>query len=304
MYDEEQAATMASAITTATSESPKRWLTPSQIEGLISFATGIAVTAVLAYGWLHRADHWINPETGVGYALGILGGSLMLLLLVYPFRKRIRFLRAIGSVGFWFRFHMLLGLLGPLAILYHARYSWGALNSAVAMGAMLIVAGSGLIGRFLYSRVHRGYSGRKLEARAILTDMHAFLDNLALMGADGALVKDRLAPFEQKAVAAGASFWVSARAVLGIGLETRLAYYRLFRDIRSLPLTDNGRSREMLKARSRILSDSSSYLNSVRRAAEFAFYDRMLRLWHVLHLPLFFVLVATAIIHIVAVHMY
>ena len=40
------------------------------------------------------------------------------------------------------------------------------------------------------------------------------------------------------------------------------------------------------------------------RAAEFAFYDRLLRLWHLLHLPLFVVLVAAAILHIVAVHMY
>jgi hypothetical protein len=295
---------MASAITPATRDGSKRWLTPSQIEGLISFATGATLTAVLIYGWLHRDDRWINPEHGIGYALGILGGSLMLLLLVYPFRKRIRFLRAIGSVGFWFRFHMLLGLLGPLAILYHARYSWGALNSAVAMGAMLIVAGSGLIGRFLYSRVHRGYSGRKLEARAILTEMHAFLDDLGTLGTDGALVKERLAPFEQKAVAAGAGFWISARAVLDIGIETRLTRYRLIRDMRAMPVPHSGQNVPLLQARTRMLDDAASYLDSVRRAAEFAFYDRMLRLWHVLHLPLFFVLVATAIIHIVAVHMY
>jgi hypothetical protein len=295
---------MASAINRNLNESPKRWLTPSQVEGLMSFATGIAVAAAVIYGWLHRDDRWINPESGIGYALGILGGSLMLLLLVYPFRKRIRFLRAIGSVGFWFRFHMLLGLLGPVAILYHARYSWGALNSAVAMGAMLIVAGSGLIGRFLYSRVHRGYSGRKLEARAMLSEMHAFLDDLATMGEDGALVKARLALFEQKAVAAGAGFWISARAVLGIGIDTRVANYRLIRDLRALPVPGGVARPALDKMRSRILSDASSYLDSVRRAAEFAFYDRMLRLWHVLHLPLFFVLVATAIIHIVAVHMY
>jgi hypothetical protein len=295
---------MASVITPGLSEGQKRWLTPSQVEGLMSLVTGAVITAALIYGWLHRDDHWINPENGIGYALGIVGGSLMLLLLVYPFRKRIRYLRAIGTVGFWFRFHMLLGLLGPLAILYHARYSWGALNSAVAMGAMLIVAGSGLIGRFLYSRVHRGYSGRKLEARAMLAEMHAFLDDLATMGDDGALVKARLAPFEQRAVAAGAGFWLSARAVLGIGVDTRVANYRLVRDLRALPVPTSVAKPAFLKVRSRILSDASTYLDSVRRAAEFAFYDRMLRLWHVLHLPLFFVLVATAVIHIVAVHMY
>ena len=46
------------------------------------------------------------------------------------------------------------------------------------------------------------------------------------------------------------------------------------------------------------------YFEAVRRAAEFAFYDRLLRLWHLLHLPLFIVLVAATILHIVAVHMY
>ena len=37
-----------------------------------------------------------------------------------------------------------------------------------------------------------------------------------------------------------------------------------------------------------------TYFTAVRRAGEFAFYDRMLRLWHILHLPLFFILIATA----------
>jgi hypothetical protein len=46
------------------------------------------------------------------------------------------------------------------------------------------------------------------------------------------------------------------------------------------------------------------FFKSVRRAAEFAFYDRLLRLWHLMHLPLFFLLVAAALLHIVAVHMY
>jgi hypothetical protein len=92
--------------------------------------------------------------------------------------------------------------------------------------------------------------------------------------------------------------------VLGSGIDTRLANFRLARDLRALPVAAGVERSAILKVRSRVLADASSYLDSVRRAAEFAFYDRMLRLWHVLHLPLFFVLVATAIIHIVAVHMY
>jgi hypothetical protein len=286
---------MASVIRGDVGTTTKPLLTPGQVEGLISFCTGIVLTAMLIYGWLHRHDRWIDPETGIGYWLGIIGGSLMLLLLVYPFRKRIRFLKAIGSVGFWFRFHMLLGLLGPLAILYHARYSWGALNSAVAMTAMLIVAGSGLIGRFLYSRVHRGYSGRKLEMRAMLHEMHEVLDSLSGLGEAGTRVQARLVPFEQQAVAAGSGFWTSASAVLGIGISTRRAQMVVRRELRDATTRET---------RAKIISQSATFLHSVRCAAEFAFYDRMLRLWHLLHLPLFFILVATAIIHVVAVHMY
>ena len=56
--------------------------------------------------------------------------------------------------------------------------------------------------------------------------------------------------------------------------------------------------------RKRLVALAADYLDAVRHAAEFAFYDRMFRLWHLFHLPLFFILVVTAIIHIIAVHMY
>lgn len=257
-----------------------------------------AVVLALVVGWLDRGDDWVDPHRGLGYALGIIGGSMMLILLAYPVRKRMRApRRKVGSVGFWFRFHMLLGLTGPLAILYHARFSWGALNSAVAMGAMLIVAGSGLVGRFLYSRVHRGYSGRKLELRGLKADMDALLGDLSGAGAGREDILGQLRSFEARAIAAGASFWSSAAAVTGLGLETRRAERRLRRMLADLPLSGDGQARALR-------TQVGDYFQAVRRAAEFAFYDRLLRLWHLLHLPLFFLLVATAILHVVAVHMY
>lgn len=270
-------------------------LTAGAIERFVSALVALAVAGAIGWGWLHRANSGIDPERGVGYALGILGGSMMLLLLGYPLRKRAKpAARTAGSVGFWFRFHMLLGLLGPLAILYHSRFSWGALNSAVALGAMIVVASSGLIGRFFYSRVHRGYSGRKLELRTLKQEIQQLLGELEQRGvAPDAIVRD-LQPFEDRAVAAGSAFWSSAAAVAGLGFETRLANRRLQR---AMPRSADG---DVLAAREML----GSYFQAVRRAAEFAFYDRLLRLWHLLHLPLFILLVAAAVLHIVAVHMY
>jgi hypothetical protein len=115
------------------------------------------------------------------------------------------------------------------------------------------------------------------------------------MGMGDSTVVGQLAPFEERAVAAGSSFWSSAHAVLGLGFATRLAQRSLKNEIRK-------RARPELA--DRLVDLSTGYFQAVRRAAEFAFYDRLLRLWHLLHLPLFFILVATAVVHIIAVHMY
>jgi hypothetical protein len=42
----------------------------------------------------------------------------------------------------------------------------------------------------------------------------------------------------------------------------------------------------------------------VRNTATLGVYERLFALWHVLHVPLFILLVITAIIHVVAVHLY
>ncbi len=270
-------------------------LGPGAIERIVSALVLAAVAAAIVYGWLQRADRAINPELGIGYALGIIGGVTMLVLLAYPIRKRSRTRsRAVGSVGFWFRLHMLLGLLGPLAILYHSRFSWGALNSAVALGAMIVVAGSGLIGRFFYARVHRGFSGRKLELRALKEEMDALLEDMEAHGLSRERLRNTLQPFEDRAIAAAASFWTSAVAVIVLGVESRVAQRRV---LSSLPQGHGDHETALRSAAVR-------FFDAARRTAEYAFYDRLLRLWHLFHLPLFFVMVAAVILHIVAVHMY
>ena len=270
-------------------------LSASLIERVVSIGVLLMVAGAIILGWQYRHALPFDPEQGIGYALGIAGGSMMLFLLAYPVRKRTRTRsRAAGSIGFWFRLHMFLGLAGPLAILFHSRFTFGALNSAVALGAMIIVASSGLIGRFFYSRVHRGYSDRKLELRSLKQEMDGLLALLATSAVRHEDIRQRMQPFEDAAVAAGGAFWSSARAVLGLSWKTRSAQRRLRASI----------ERSQHPNATALQDVAAAFFEAVRRAAEFAFYDRMLRLWHLLHLPLFVLLVAAAVLHIVAVHMY
>ena len=130
---------------------------------MTSAAWYAAIVLALAAGWAVRDYNYVVAESGIGYWLGIIGGSLMLMLLVYPMRKRFRRWAVIGSVKAWFRIHMILGLVGPLLIIYHSGFKLGSFNSSVALFCMLLVATSGLLGRYLYQRIHHGLYGRKLR---------------------------------------------------------------------------------------------------------------------------------------------
>jgi len=46
------------------------------------------------------------------------------------------------------------------------------------------------------------------------------------------------------------------------------------------------------------------YLETLNRINDFGFYSRVFSLWHVLHLPLFFLLLVAGAFHVFAVHAY
>jgi hypothetical protein len=56
--------------------------------------------------------------------------------------------------------------------------------------------------------------------------------------------------------------------------------------------------------RKALLRHIGAQLESVRKVTEFHFYERLFAIWHVLHFPLFLMLVLSGIVHVIAVHMY
>ena len=97
---------------------------------------------------------------------------------------------------------MVLGLAGPLCILYHSNFHLGATNSNVALISMLTVAGSGVIGRYIYSRIHHGVYGSKLT----LGELRSGSENLQAGSRSVAFIPElvqRLASAEQRILAAG-----------------------------------------------------------------------------------------------------
>jgi hypothetical protein len=45
-------------------------------------------------------------------------------------------------------------------------------------------------------------------------------------------------------------------------------------------------------------------LEAGRRMAEYKMYARLFSLWHVLHIPLFFMLLIAGVVHVIAINVY
>ncbi|MGB8401106.1 pyridine nucleotide-disulfide oxidoreductase [Bradyrhizobium sp.] len=269
---------------------------------------GIAVTIVLWVGWLNRDDGHLTPESGIGYWLGIVGSSLMLLLLFYPLRKRMRSLRALGTVVFWFRAHMILGILGPVLVILHSNFKLGSINSNVALAAMLVVALSGVVGRYLYGKIHRGMYGCKAEVREILADACALN---AAIGADLPVANhlvERMSAFSQIGTLVPKGIFTGLFMLPVISARASIVRMRLMSEARQIIAVEGKRRGWSQKARRRRRAAVDELLTqhvaAVKKAAAFAFYERLFRLWHVFHLPLFFLLIVAAIIHIFAAHFF
>ncbi len=272
---------------------------------LVFFGT---VILVLWMGWENRDYRYLTAKNGLGYALGIVGGVLMLVLLLYPARKRLRFMRKLGPVKYWFKTHMMLGVLGPACILFHADFHLGSLNSNIALGCMLMVASSGLIGRYIYSKIHYGLYGGKATLEQLRSDKEHAGGYLEALFALAPGLGERLRTYEAAVLNKPAGVLGSALRRVTLSVRGRWAYLVMLRKLRAALRLELKHKRmteaEVLKHSRSARLYLSAYLATIERITVFGFYERIFSLWHVLHMPLFLMMLVSGIVHVVAVHMY
>ena len=270
------------------------------------------ICLLLLAGWASRDQRYLVAESGIGYWFGIIGGSMMLILLIYPLRKRFRRWAVIGSVKSWFRIHMILGMAGPVIIIFHSGFKLGSFNSSVAFFCMLIVATSGLVGRKLYEGIHHGLYGSKVRFEEFYSG-----DKLASMLLRRSGVDRR--KHEEGELSAGERRLVSRRAdtddssianeyeeieerltnqhtgvnrSLGFYRSTNSRIVRLRRQVASSNL--NKESQELIYRR----------LKDMRSICSLGTKEILFSYWHIFHLPLFIMLILSGLIHVAAVHLY
>jgi len=288
---------------------------PESLPSRSSLVTVFALMVIAAsyFGWNIRDEFLLSAEYGLGYALGIVGGVMMLLLLIYPLRKRFYHTSVfIFSTKSWFKLHMILGILGPLLILFHCNFSFGSINSNVALASMLLMMTSGLIGRYIYSKIHYGLYGKKIQLKELKSNLLLVkkqldddLSDKSVVISEG-LIK-RLHSFDEF-VADRRGLIGSLLRVPGLGLTTRMNYWllvwRLKKDQQHNQRFIQQTRLERQRCLNPIRDHMANYLSTVRKIAGLNFYERLFSLWHMLHLPIFFMLIITGFVHVYAVHAY
>jgi hypothetical protein len=282
----------------ATAEKPDR----SFGAVMVSTTMGILVAFVIGRSGLFQ------PGDNVGYYMGLVGGVLMLLLLLYPLRKHVAALRNWGKVKHWFSIHMVLGITGPILVLAHSTFHMRSTNAAVALICMLVVAGSGIVGRFFYTKVHRGLYGEKLNLQELQAEAGLESEEIRSRLHFAPAVEKRLVAYQAFALAKRSGLGSDALRFLGLAPRRIAANRACRRDLAAaLRVSAQARGWDDAKYQRRVKAAgdlANEFLLASQRVAEFNVYDRLLQLWHVAHVPLVYLLVISAIAHVVAVHMY
>ena len=143
------------------------------LTGVIELWLAVIASYIIAavYGYVFYTTRSI-PAAGelFGHTIGIFGFFLMLLTeTIYSFRKRSRTIR-FGKMSDWLRFHIFTGLLGPFMVFLHTSWKFNGLAGVVTL-LMIIVVVSGMIGRYIYTRIPRTADG--LESETSMSDTQA-----------------------------------------------------------------------------------------------------------------------------------
>lgn len=236
---------------------------------------------------------WLKPSGLIGQSFGIAALLLFLFMWLYPLRKAFGARRALGSVGAWMRFHTAVGLTLPLLIAVHAGWRFRGL---IGLGylAMLIVSLSGIIGRYLYTRIPRSRSGLELSRGEIAGKRRSLVTEIAAsLGLDPASVERELnlaaRPFSRggawstlkRLVANDFSRWRSLRRLRAQWSASRGAGPRVDRAVLD---------RAVALARDEIrLSQQLELLGATQR---------VFRYWHVAHRPVSITALLAVLVHV------
>ncbi len=219
----------------------------------------------------------------VGHGVGILGSFMIVLLLLYSLRKRMRVLQRAGQLPIWLRYHIFLGIAGPILITLHTAFKVGGLVS-VSYWSMVAVALSGFFGRYLYQQIPRNVLGETLDVAEIEARNEALLVELSM----NHNMDDRAATVLEDLALRKLEHRAAPMALLMLPFLNGMLVRQLQRW--SLRHVDGDRAVAVRLAKEWVLQ--------TRRLRLFHLIRDLFHYWHVFHKPFAFIMIFVMIVHV------
>jgi hypothetical protein len=269
---------------------------------ILYFVIGAGVTILFAvYGYsyyatpleerfFHPQYEMLKPSGILGHGLGIIGSLMMILgVIIYMVRKRIRKFINYGYLKHWLEFHIFLCTVGPVLVLYHTAFKFGGIVS-VSFWSMVAVVLSGVAGRFIYVQIPRTIQGKELSVKELndLNDdlTHRLKKDFAINGNITAKLEKHALTDKYKQVGFGTSFVMMAQDYIG----THTVLRQIKRELKNQNVSGE-RGKEILRI-------SKTKLDLSRKIGMLRTTQKLFRYWHIVHLPFAITMFVIMFIHI------
>jgi len=237
----------------------------------------------------HSSMHAAFKPGGVwGHGLGIIGSTMIVLLLLYSLRKRGKLGLRFGRTSRWLDIHIFFGIMGPLLITLHTAMKFGGIVS-ISYFSMMAVMLSGIFGRYVYMQIPRDPRGHTMSLEKIKERIGELHDGLEADVSPQSMEEIRSVTNREFAHSSTIGVLVGS---LWDDFALRAKVWRLRRYLRR---HESQADANVVREMATLAKEQSLFQ---RRIASLNSMNRMFHYWHVFHMPFAFVMLRIMVLHI------
>ncbi len=235
---------------------------------------------------------WLRPSGYIGQTAGIVSLLIFFFLWLYPLRKKYRWLGFTGTMARWLDGHVGLALILPFLAAVHASWRF---EGVIGLGylSMLVVALSGIAGRYLYVHIPRSATGLELTAEEIAAERQGLIGEIAkATGLPAPQVESVLRSDPSPCEGLGVLGTLRRMAT------DDLSRWRAARALRRACESTYGAIRPNRKTVRRVLKLAHKEMALTQQARMLAATQRLFRYWHVAHRPFAITALVAVLVHV------
>lgn len=248
------------------------------------------VNVLHGYGYLKGYQMRYEPSKGIWHIAGWIGSAFMVIMMLYSVRKRFSLFLNWGPLRHWLSAHIFLGIMGALLVTFHTTFKLGGIV-ATSFWSMIVTVVFGILGRYIYIQIPQNVAGTDLQVNEI-DKMVEEVDN-KLRERSGNVDVSPL--FKEINVVDERVKDLNLFNALSLMVKTDVINGFKLLHINKVLKTKFHLSRD---TRKQIVSFMSRKAALIRRKNFLSTSHRLLRYWHVLHVPLAIVMFIIMFLHV------